>query len=87
MGLQVPQTKWWHWDGPTGTKSKIVALGWDYKCHKQNGGIGMSLQVPQTNGGIGMRLQVPQTKWWHWDEPTSATNKMVALGSVYRYQK
>ena len=74
MGLQVPQTKWWHWDGPTGTKSKIVPLGWDYKCHKQNGGIGMSLQVPQT-------------KWWHWDEPTSATNKMVALGSVYRYQK
>ena len=20
---------------------------------------------------------MPQTKWWHWDEPTSATNKKV----------
>ena len=47
IGLQVPQTKWWHWDGPTCAKGKIVALKWAYRCHKQNGGIGISLQIPK----------------------------------------
>ena len=45
MSLQVPQTKWWHWDQFTDTKSKIVVLRWAYRCHKQNGDIDMGMQV------------------------------------------